>query len=125
MDSFENGEGGGVAYSNLKKVLLKRQLLLSSLSVSPSPVCSLSLPPSPPITLKLQQNALFLENFPSVHLNSSYRVFFLTVPPNFSAKNINVVQPMRIFCTSKILWNGISDWLPIVFHFGTENWEEH
>ena len=21
-------------------------------------------------------------------------------------------------------WNRISDWLPIVFHFGTENWEE-
>ena len=31
---------------------------------------------------------------------------------------------MRIFCTLRILWNGISDWLPIVFHFGTENWEE-
>ena len=83
MDSFENGEGGGVAYSNLKKVLLKRQLLLSSLSVSPSPVCSLSLPPSPPITLQLQQNAFSLKNFSSVHLNSSYRVFILTVPPKF------------------------------------------
>ena len=31
---------------------------------------------------------------------------------------------MRIFCTLKISWNRISDWLPIVFHFGTENWEE-
>ena len=31
---------------------------------------------------------------------------------------------MRIFCTSRISWNRISDWLPIVFHFGTENWEE-
>ena len=25
---------------------------------------------------------------------------------------------------SRISWNRISDWLPIVFHFGTENWEE-
>ena len=24
----------------------------------------------------------------------------------------------------RISWNRISDWLPIVFHFGTENWEE-
>ena len=48
--------------------------------------------------------------------------FFLTVPPKF--KNKNIVQPTRIFCTSRISWNRISDWLPIVFHFGTENWEE-
>ena len=54
----------------------------------------------------------------------TYRVLFLTVPPNFSAKKKNVVQPTRIFCTSRISWNRISDWLPIVFHFGTENWEE-
>ena len=39
-------------------------------------------------------------------------------------KKKNVFQPTRIFCTSKISWNRISDWLPIVFHFGTENWEE-
>ena len=44
--------------------------------------------------------------------------------PNFSAKMKNVVQPTRIFCTSRISWNRISDWLPIIFHFGTENWEE-
>ena len=31
---------------------------------------------------------------------------------------------MRIFCTSRISWNRISDWLPIVFHFGTENWAD-
>ena len=31
---------------------------------------------------------------------------------------------MMIFCTSRISWNRISDWLPIVFNFGTENWEE-
>ena len=31
---------------------------------------------------------------------------------------------MRIFFTSRISWNRISDWLPVVFHFGTENWEE-
>ena len=36
----------------------------------------------------------------------------------------NVVQPTRIFCTSGISWNRVSDWLPIVFHFGSENWEE-
>ena len=24
----------------------------------------------------------------------------------------------------RISWNRISDWLPIVFHFSTENWEE-
>jgi hypothetical protein len=29
-----------------------------------------------------------------------------------------------VFCTLRISWNRISDWLPIVFHFGTENWEE-
>ena len=44
-----------------------------------------------------------------------YRVFFLTVPPNFSAKKKNVGQPTRIFCTSRISWNRISGWLPIVF----------
>ena len=44
--------------------------------------------------------------------------------PNFSAKKKNVVQPTRIICTSRISWNIISDWLPIIFHFGTENWEE-
>ena len=44
--------------------------------------------------------------------------------PNFSDNKKNVVQPMRIFCTSKISWNRISDWLPVVFHFGTESWEE-
>ena len=37
---------------------------------------------------------------------------------------MNVVQPTRIFCTSRISWSRISDWMPIVFHFGTENWEE-
>ena len=31
---------------------------------------------------------------------------------------------MRIFCTLRISWIRISDWLPIVFHFGTENWKE-
>ena len=45
--------------------------------------------------------------------------FFWLVLPNFSAKKKNVVQPMRIFCTSRISWNRISDWLPTVFHFGT------
>ena len=54
----------------------------------------------------------------------TYRVFFLLVRPNFSAKKENVVQPMRIYCTSRISWNRISDWLPIVFHFGTENWAD-
>ena len=46
--------------------------------------------------------------------------------PNFSAKKKNVVQPMRIFYTSRISWNCISDWqpLPKVFLFGTENWEQ-
>ena len=28
------------------------------------------------------------------------------------------------FFTSRISWNRMSDWLPIIFHFGTENWEE-
>ena len=31
---------------------------------------------------------------------------------------------MRIFFTLRNSWNRISDWVPIVFHFGTENWEE-
>ena len=31
---------------------------------------------------------------------------------------------MGIFFTWRILWNRISDSVPIVFHFGTENWEE-
>ena len=53
-----------------------------------------------------------------------YRVFFLLFCPNFSAKKKNVVQSSRIFCTSGISWNRISDWLPIIFQFGTENWEE-
>ena len=59
-------------------------------------------------------------------INSSYMIqdVFLLFLPNFSAKNKNVVQPTRIFCASRITWNRISDWLPIVFHFGTENWEE-
>ena len=50
--------------------------------------------------------------------------FLLTVRPNFIAKKKNFVQPTRIFCTSRISWNRISDWLPIVFNFDTENWEE-
>ena len=31
---------------------------------------------------------------------------------------------MRIFCSSRISWIRISDWLPISFHFGTENLNE-
>ena len=50
--------------------------------------------------------------------------FFLLVRPNVSAKKKNFVQPMRIFCTLRISWNRISDWLSIVFHFGTENWAD-
>ena len=50
--------------------------------------------------------------------------FFLLVRPNFSAKKKNFIQATRIFCTSRISWNRISDWLPINFHFGTENWED-
>ena len=49
--------------------------------------------------------------------------FFNLFRPKFRAKKKNVVQPRRIFCTSRISWNRISDWLSIVFHFGTENWE--
>ena len=47
--------------------------------------------------------------------------------PNFSAKKKNVVQPTRIFCTSRISWNRTSDWLPIVFHFGIgrNNYKNH
>ena len=56
--------------------------------------------------------------------NGKYRVLLLMFRPNFSAKKKNIVQPTRIFCTSRISWNRISDWLPIVFHFGTDNWEE-
>ena len=52
------------------------------------------------------------------HLNMIQGAFFN------SAKKKNVVQPTQIFCTSRISQNRISDWLPIVFHFGTENWEE-
>ena len=62
--------------------------------------------------------------FLSMHFDEIYRVVFWLVRPNFSAKNKNVVQPIRIFSSSRISWNRISDWLPIVFHFGTENWEE-
>ena len=50
--------------------------------------------------------------------------FFNLFRPKFRAKKKNVAQPRRIFCTSRISWNRISDWLSIVFHFGTENWEE-
>ena len=50
--------------------------------------------------------------------------FFNCSAQNFSAKKKNVVQPTRIFCTSRTSWNRISDWLAFVFHFGTENWEE-
>ena len=49
--------------------------------------------------------------------------FFNLFRPKFRAKKKNVAQPRRIFCKSKISWNRISDWLSIVFHFGTENWE--
>ena len=55
-------------------------------------------------------------------LSQTYRVVFKLFHRN--AKKKNVVQPTRIFCTSRISWNRISDWLPIIFHFGTENWEE-
>ena len=39
-------------------------------------------------------------------------------------KGYVALGPTRIFCRSKIYWNRISHWLPIIFHFGTENWEE-
>ena len=53
-------------------------------------------------------------------------IYILGVFFNSSAQisKKSVVQPTRIFCTSRISWNRISDWLPIIFHFGTENWEE-
>ena len=44
--------------------------------------------------------------------------FFNLFRPKFRAKKKNVAQPRRIFCTSRI-----SDWLSIVFNFGTKNWE--
>ena len=47
-------------------------------------------------------------------------MLFLTVP----SKKKTVVQPTRIICTSRISWNRTSDWLPIIFHFGTEILEE-
>ena len=50
--------------------------------------------------------------------------FFNLFRPKFRAKKKNVAQPRRIFCTSRISWNRISDWLSIVFHFGTENWAD-
>ena len=31
---------------------------------------------------------------------------------------------MRIFCTLRISWNKISDWPPIIFQFGSKNWDE-
>ena len=53
-------------------------------------------------------------------------IYILGVFFNSSAQisKKSVFQPTRIFCTSRISWNRISDWLPIIFHFGTENWEE-
>ena len=39
-------------------------------------------------------------------------------------KRKTLFQPTGIFCTSRISWKIISDWLPNVFLFGTENWEE-
>ena len=47
-------------------------------------------------------------------LSYSYRVVFLTVPPKFHAKKKSVVQLTRIFCTSRISWNRIFDWLLIL-----------
>ena len=49
--------------------------------------------------------------------------FFNLFRPKFRAKKKNVAQLRRIFCTSKISWHRISDWLSIVFHFGTGNWK--
>ena len=48
-------------------------------------------------------------------LSQTYRVVFKLFHRN--AKKKNVVQPTRIFCTSRISWNRMSDWLPIVFSF--------
>ena len=59
----------------------------------------------------------------SPKVKNIHSAFYLFCP-NFSAEKKNVVVPTRISCTARISWNIISDWLPIVFHFGTENWEE-
>ena len=60
--------------------------------------------------------------------NLKFRIYVLSTGCflNCSAQIsvLKIVQPTRIFCTSRISWNRISDWLPIVFHFGTENSEE-
>ena len=47
--------------------------------------------------------------------------FFLGLVPSLLDITTDFAFAGR-FC--RISWNRISEWLPIVFHFGTENWEE-
>ena len=61
-----------------KKVLLKRRLFVSSLSVSPAPVCGLSLLSSPPITLEMLLTSTYLGD---LHLGVATKCLF---PQKFS-----------------------------------------
>ena len=54
----------------------------------------------------------------------TYRMFFLTVPPKLQCQKEKRCSTNEDLLYIGISWNRISDWLPIVFYFGTENWEE-
>ena len=102
--------------------------LQSAFSPHPDPVTlptHPSTPTHPPYAIIFPSRAfLLIANSTAAHPTepSIYTGWFFR--PNFSAQKKNVVQPTRIFCTLKISSNIISDWLLIVFHFGTENWEK-
>ena len=53
-----------------------------------------------------------------------YRVVLFCSARISMLKRKTLFNQQGLLCTSRISWNRISDWLPIVFHFGTENWEE-
>ena len=59
-------------------------------------------------------------------MNDTGWVVFLTGPPDFQYQNEKkLAQPTRSFFTLKISWKTSPGWLQLVFHFGTENREEH
>ena len=53
-----------------------------------------------------------------------YKVLFICSSPFSVPKWKKLAQPTKSFFTLKISWKSSPGWLQLVFHFGTENWEE-
>ena len=74
--------------------------------------------------LKLSQ----VKNFSRVFLKGKswmYRVFFLTVPPNFQYQNEKQVAANQTTFSRNFQCKKAPRWMSKFFHFGTENGEVH